>query len=287
MKGRDRFLIGFLRAAAGLSGGLVVLIGLFLIGESGPALSHVGARFVTDDSWHPAARADQGSFQLLPMVAGTTLSAAGALALAGGLGVLSAVCLRFYAPPRLAAWFRGLIDLMAGVPSVVYGLWGLEVLVPLIARVSPPGPSLLAGIVILTMMIVPTVVLLADAALAGVPRESLAAAAALGLSRETTAFCIAVPAARSGLWTSLLLGLARALGETMAVVMVCGNVVRLPASVFDPVRTLTATIALEMGYARGDHRSALFVCGLVLLVAVAGIIGLAYVVSRGSRHVPD
>jgi phosphate transport system permease protein len=283
---RDRWLIGFLRAAAGLAGGLVVLIALFLIGESAPALSQVGHRFVTDDPWHPAAQADQGTFQILPIAAGTVLSAAGALVLAGGLGIFSAVCLHFYAPPRPAQWFRGLIDLMAGVPSVVYGLWGLEVLVPLIARISPPGPSLLAGIIILTMMIVPTVVLLADAALAAVPRESLAAAAALGLSRETTAFRVAVPAARSGLLTALLLGLARALGETMAVVMVCGNVVRLPASVFDPVRTLTATIALEMGYARGDHRSALFVCGLVLLLAVAGIVGLAEVFRRGSRHVP-
>jgi phosphate transport system permease protein len=214
------------------------------------------------------------------------LSATGALVLAGGLGILSAVWLHFYAPSWLARSFRGLIDLMAGVPSVVYGLWGLEVLVPLIARISPPGPSLLAGIVILTMMIVPTVVLLADAALMAVPRDSLAAAAALGLSRETTAFRVAVPAARSGLGTALLLGLARALGETMAVVMVCGNVVRLPASVFDPVRTLTATIALEMGYARGDHRSALFVCGLVLLGTVAGIIALAEFISRRRRHVP-
>lgn len=282
---KDRLLTALLQALAAVVGLVVFLIFAFLVIESTPALTHIGlSRFLTDKAWHPAADAEQGSFNLLPILAGTLVTSAGAIILAAPLGIFSALFCQLYAPPALSWLYRRMIELLAGIPSVVYGLWGLVVLVPWIGRLHPPGPSLLAGIVILTLMILPTVTLLADAALASVPREYLHGAVALGLTRSTTACQILLPAARSGLVTAVILALVRALGETMAVLMVCGNVVRLPTSVFDPVRTLTATIALEMGYARDDHRAALFACGLVLLATVGMLIAGAALFSRKKSH---
>lgn len=278
----DTVLTWTLRAAAAVTGLTVFLIAGFLVIESWPALDRVGlARFFTDPSWHPAAGADDGTFLLVPMLWGTLWATAGAVAVATPLGLLSAVFCRFYAPAAVARPYRRMIELLAGIPSVVYGFWGLTVLVPLIRRLEPPGPSLLAGIVVLATMILPTVALTADAALAAVPRAHLQAAVALGLSRSTTLVGVALPAARSGILTGVLLQTARALGETMAVLMVCGNIVRTPASVFQPVRTLTANIALEMAYALGDHRSALFVAGLLLLALVVALVLAAEWVGHG------
>jgi phosphate transport system permease protein len=178
-----------------------------------------------------------------------------------------------------------MIELLAGIPSVVYGLWGLVVLVPLVARWQPPGASLMSAIIILTIMIVPTIALVAGAAIGSLPREYLQAAAALGLSRRRTVTSVVLPAARSGLLTAGLLATGRALGETMAVLMVAGNVVQTPTGLFQPVRTLTANIALEMAYAMGNHRSALFVSGLVLMAMVTVLVALAHWMSEGRTDV--
>jgi phosphate transport system permease protein len=174
--------------------------------------------------------------------------------------------------------------LLAGIPSVVYGFWGLVVLVPLIGRIQPPGTSLLAGIAILTIMILPTIALMADASLAKVPPEYLRGAAALGLSRWGMIRGVVFPAAKSGLFTGVILETGRAIGETMAMLMVCGNVVQTPKSLFDPMRTLTANIALEMAYATGDHRSALFVSGLVLMALIVALVVGAEVISKGQIY---
>lgn len=202
------------------------------------------------------------------MVAGSLAVTAGASFAALPIALASAFFCRFYAPTMLATLYRRLVELLVGIPSVVFGFWGLISLTPHIAALEPPGPSLLAGIVVLAMMILPTMMLLSDAAMADVPHQHLQAAAALGLGRWTTLRHVVLPVCRPGLATGWILGTARAVGETMAVVMVCGNVIQVPGSVFDPVRTLTANIALEMGYALGDHRSALFASGLVLLLLV-------------------
>lgn len=230
--------------------------------------------------WHPTL----GRYGLAPMIVATLATSLGAVLLAAPAGVLSAVFVRYYAPASLASFYRRIIELLSGIPSVVYGFWGLVTLVPLIARAHPPGASLLAGVLILALMIMPTVALTADAALAAVPAAHLRGAAALGFSRWGMIRGVALPAARAGILTGLLLAVGRALGETMAMVLVCGNVVRVPASVFDPVRTLTANIALEMAYATGDHRAALYVSGLALLGVVAGLVvaadGLKWTASR-------
>lgn len=278
---KDRLLQGTLVGASALAAAVVVLVVAFLLIESRPALARVGMRFVWDASWNPAPSAEDGRFNVMPMLVGSLAATMGAVVLAFPLGLASALFCRFYGPGRIGTIYRRVVELLAGIPSVVYGFWGLVVLTPLIRQWQPPGQSLLAGILILTLMILPTIALLGEASLASVPRAYLHGAAALGLSRWAMVRGVAIPAARSGLFTAVLLAITRALGETMAVLMVAGNVVRVPSSVFDPVRTLTANIALELGYAAGDHRAALFVTGLLLMGMVVFLVGIAEWVSRG------
>ena len=248
-------------------GAIIVLIVVFLAIESVPALRQIGiGAFVADESWHP----NSSRYNLVPMLWGTVLVTIGAVVLATPLGILSAVFRNLYAGRFVSRTYRRLIELLAGIPSVVYGFWGLVVLVPMIREIAPPGPSLLAGIIILTIMILPTVALLADAALESVPDEYIVAAESLGLSRYGR-LRATLPAAAPGILVGVILAAGRAIGETMAVLMVCGNVVNTPGSVFEPVRTLTANIALEMAYAIDLHRSALFVSGLFLMALILAL----------------
>lgn len=273
----DIFLLCILRGLALITGIIVILITTFLLLEALPILREVGwLRFVSDRSWHPV----QGLYNLLPMLWGSLLVTLGSVLFAAPLGISSAIFCQYYAPPVVGGLYRQLVNLLAGIPSVVYGFWGLVVLVPLIGKLQPPGTSLLAGIAILTLMILPTIALTAEASFSEVPTEYLQGAAALGISRWATIRSVVLPAAKSGLFTGLILGTGRAIGETMAVLMVCGNVVQTPTSIFDPIRTLTANIALEMAYATGNHRSALFVSGLLLMGAIAILVAVTESMSR-------
>ncbi|MDP3307084.1 phosphate ABC transporter permease subunit PstC [Methylotenera sp.] len=268
----DTWLRAVLVSAAAIAVGILLLIVLFLLRESWSALQSVGVlRFVSDAGWHPL----EGAFNLAPMLIATFFASVGAILLAAPLGIATAVFAHFYAPPIIASAFRRMVALLAGIPSVVFGLWGLTVLVPIITKWQPPGASLLAGILILAFMILPTVTLTADAALKTVPENYLRGANVLGLSRAGIILNVAIPAAHSGIVGGILLAAARALGETMAVLMVAGNVVQVPTSLFDPVRVLTANIALEMAYATGDHRAALFVSGLALMLLVVTLAAMA------------
>jgi len=276
----DWLFVWSLRILATLATSVVVFIGVFLVWESAPML--FGGRFgqfFTDASWHPTS----GLFNLLPMIAGTLAVTLGAIVLAVPLGIGAAVFCHFYAPTQLATAYRRMLELMGGVPSVVYGFWGLMVLVPLIASVKPPGASLLAGILILALMILPTMALSADAALVAVPDDYPLAGASLGLSRWAIVRHIVLPAAKPGLYSGIILSMGRAVGETMAVLMVCGNQILFPKDLLQPVRTLTANIALEMAYAAGDHRSALFVSGLILVVLVLLLVLTAQLLDK--RHI--
>ncbi len=271
------FAWGF-RLCAWLAGGISLLIFVSVASDAYPVLRKIGLlRFFTDRGWFPA----EGQFNLVPMLTGTLAAMAGAVLVATPAGIASAVFCNFYAPKPLAAYYRMMVELLAGIPSVVYGFWGLVVLVPIIGGLQPPGPSLIAGILVLAIMILPTIALVADASLAGVPEDYLRAAAALGVSRWGTLRGVVLPAAKSGLFTGTILETGRAIGETMAILMVCGNVVQTPTSLFQPIRTLTANIALEMPYAMGDHRSALFVSGLLLMIMIVALVGLAEWFSRG------
>ncbi|MGK7873710.1 MAG: phosphate ABC transporter permease subunit PstC [Xenococcaceae cyanobacterium] len=277
----DILLIWTLRCLGAIAGGIVLLIIIFLILEALPVLQQVGLLpFFTDPSWNPA----EGLYNLTPMLWGTLFATIGSVLLATPLGILSAVFCQFYAPAGIARLYRRLIELLAGIPSVVYGFWGLVVLVPLINRLHPPGTSLLAGIAILTIMILPTIALTADASFSKVPQEYLLGAASLGLSQWGTICGVVFPAAKSGLFTGVILETGRAIGETMAVLMVCGNVVQTPESIFDPIRTLTANIALEMAYALGSHRSALFVSGLALMGIIVALVTVAEAINRGEIY---
>jgi phosphate transport system permease protein len=249
--------------------------------ESLDATRHIRpARFLGDPGWHPT----KNSFNLLPMILGSLLVMLGAVGLATPLGLLSAIFCHYLAPTPLANLYRRTLELLIGVPGVVFGLWGLTVLVPWIQSYRPPGTSLLAGILILAILILPGLAISMEAALDSVPPELLEAGAALGLTREATILRIALPTARGGILTGVLLQVGRALGETMAVLMVSGNVARLPESLFAPVRTLTANIALEMGYAMGDHRSALYVSGSILLGVVVAVVATGHLLFREEAH---
>jgi phosphate transport system permease protein len=275
----DQTLERSLLAVSLLTASLVGLIILFVLRETLPALQGPGiVRFVTDESWHPL----EGKFGMMPMLWGTLFSTAIAVLLATPFGVAIAIFCRYVAPPAAVPVFRGLITLLAGIPSVVFGFWGLTVLVPLIARVEPPGASLLAAGLILAIMILPTVALMSEAALAAVPGSYAMGAQALGLGRSATVLGVLLPAAKSGIIAAVILATARALGETMAVLMVSGNVVETPTSLFAPIRTLTANIALEMAYAAKFHRASLFVSGLVLTVVIIVLALAAYRVEH--RH---
>ncbi len=271
------------RTGVGLSllsiavGGLIALILVFLIKESSIAFQELGlARVLTDTGWHPS----EGSYDLKPMLAGTTLVATGALLLATPLAIGCAMFCRFYAPRVVGAAMTRVIEVLAGVPSVVFGLWGLMVVVPIIGHYQPPGASVLAGALVLALMILPTIALLGINALSRLPADQLHAAAAVGLSRWGIIRAVAWPNARPGLLNAVILGFGRAVGETMAVLMVCGNVAQTPDSLFAPVRTLTANIALEMGYAQGTHRGALFIGAVLMLLAAALLVALGRAFGR-------
>ncbi len=261
----DQWLAPILAGVAIVTGAMLLLIVFFLVRESMPVITQIGwLRFITDPNWYPL----ENLFGIIPMLWASLAASIGAICIAAPLGVALGIFQVFYATPAIARFFQLAIALLAGIPSVVFGLWGLTVLVPIIAAWQPPGTSLLAGIVILALMILPTVALTCASALTAVPVTWLHAANALGMSTTGKVLGVALPAARQGIISGVLLAIARALGETMAVLMVAGNVVQTPGSVFDSVRVLTANIALEMAYASGSHRSALFVCGLILTALV-------------------
>lgn len=267
----DRLLRLALGVLALLSGSVVLLIVWFLAAGAMPALRDgLLPRLLFDEHWQPGSVRDP-QFALLPMLAASVLVTVLATLLAAPLGIAGAVFHRFYLPESLALWNRRMLELLAGVPSVVFGFWGLSVLVPWINRFHPPGQSLLAAGIVLALMILPTIALTSQSALCSVPENQLLAAAGLGMGRVATVWWIALPAASPGIGSGVLLAIGRAVGETMAVVMVCGNIARFPTSLFDPVRPVTATIALEISYASSTHKALLYLAGLVLVFLTASL----------------
>lgn len=277
----DRLLRVTVLALAATTAIVVLMITVYLALEGSPLiLRGEWTAFFLDDSWHPR----EGEFGVAPMLAGTLIVTLLAMLFATPLGLAAAVFMRYYAPAPVAKNYRRLLELMSGIPSVVFGFWGLIVVVPWIAEWSGPGASVLAGGVVLGLMILPLVALSSDSSLSQVPRQYWLAGTALGLGRWALVRKVMVPAAASGIVAGMILQTGRALGETMAVLMVTGNVVQVPASVFEPVRALTSNIALEMAYATGSHRTALFVSGLVLLLMTVGLVGLSALAQRRLRH---
>lgn len=258
----DRLLYRALAVSAGAVAAILALILAYLTAASAGLLFVDTGLWQLD--WHPSA----GAYGLVAMLVGSVAASLLALLIAVPPGLVLAVWGRFFAPPWVGGLYRGAMGLLASIPSVVYGFWGLVVLVPLLNRWAPPGASLLAAALVLALMILPILVLQADLALDEARRRHLAAAMALGASVSGTVRRVLLPTAAPQLVPAVLLQLGRALGETMAVIMVAGNVVQLPDTLTAPIRTLTANIALEMAYASGAHQTALFASGWLLFVLV-------------------
>ena len=248
--------------------GCVLMITVYLVLSGIPAIREIGLwRFLFGREW--ASTAAEPRFGILPFILTSVYGTAGAIALGVPVGFLTAVYLAKAAPPRVRAALSGAVSLLAGIPSVVYGLVGMMVLVPGIRELFhlPDGASLLAGILVLAVMILPSIVKVSVTALEAVPPEYEDASLALGATRGETWFRVSVPAARSGIAAAVVLGVGRALGEAMAVIMVSGNVANMPA-LFESVRFLTTAVASEMSYASGLQRQALFSIALVLYLFI-------------------
>ena len=265
-------------AAAGISILAVALICIFLFASGVPAIGEIGIfEFLGGTTWRPAA--DQ--YGILPMIIGSVYATIGALIIGIPVGLFAAVYLSRFASPRVKAILTPGVELLAGIPSVIYGFFGLVVLVPLIREVfHVQGMSLLAASIILGIMILPTIITVARNAIDAVPDSYYEGALALGADHERSVFRVLVPAATSGIMAGVVLGVGRAIGETMAVVMIAGNQAVIPDSLLDGVRTLTTNIVLEMGYAADLHREALIATAVVLFVFVL-IINLVFAVLNG------
>ncbi|WMJ86165.1 phosphate ABC transporter permease subunit PstC [Anaerocolumna sp. MB42-C2] len=224
-------------------------------------------KFITGLKWDPG----HDVYGVFYMIVGSVLATLGAIVLGVPIGLLTAVFIAELAPNRLVALIKPAIELLAGIPSVIYGAFGLGVIVPLINKVSPTGQgeSLLAVICVLTIMVLPTIISLSEASIRAVPKSYREASYGLGASKIQTIFKSVVPAARSGILTATVLGIGRAIGETMAVMMIAGNNIGgLPTSIWSKVRPLTTNIAMEMGYASGRHQDMLFATGVILFLFI-------------------
>ena len=246
----------------------VLFISVYLIISGIPAIREIGLiDFLFGTEW--ASTAAEPKFGILPFILTSIYGTAGAIVLGVPVGFMTAVFLAKVAPPRLAAVVRPAVDLLAGIPSVVYGLIGMMVLVPAV-RVAfnlPDGASLFCAIIVLAVMILPSIISVSETALKAVPKEYEEASLALGATHIETVFRVSVPAASSGIAASIVLGIGRAIGEAMAIIMVAGNVANMPG-LFKSVRFLTTVVASEMSYASGLQRQALFSIALVLFLFI-------------------
>lgn len=277
----DRALALIFGLATAFVAALVVLIIFYLGRESLPVVKQLQWRDVfTNAEWYPGSL----QFGMAGMLFASLSITVGAVLLAAPLGIGCALFMAFLAPRPLLTTMKLLLGLITGTPSVVYGLWGITVLIPWIGSHWPPGSSLLASVLILGLMILPTVALTSYSALQALPSALRQASIALGVGLKGHALSVALPAARRGVVAGIILALARASGETMAVLMVSGNVAAMPSSIFDPVRALTANIALEMAYAMDTHRAALFATGLLLAILVLLMVFAAEVYRGRGEH---
>lgn len=260
----------------------VILICIFMFANGLPAIFEIGIfEFLLGKNWSPGDLPP--SFGIFPMILGSIYITAGAIIIGVPIGILTAIYLAKFCPNRLYKILKPAVNLMAGIPSIVYGFFGLVVLVPLTRNLfRGDGNSILTASILLGIMILPTIIGLSESALRAVPESYYEGAIALGATHEHSVLFTVVPAARSGILSSVVLGIDRTIGETMAVVMVAGNQPRMPAGLVKGVRTLTANIVIEMGYAADLHREALIATGVVLFVFILLINGIFSVLKRRS-----
>ena len=264
----------------------VALICVFLFANGVPAMKEIGLLdFLTGAKWKPG----NDIYGILPMILGSIYITAGAVVIGVPVGLLTAIFMAFYCPKKLYGLLKPCTELLAGIPSIVYGFFGMVVIVPCIRTVAAlfdvdiSGSSILAASVLLGIMILPTVIGVSEAALRAVPSAYYEGAVAMGARHERAIFTVMLPAAKSGVLAGVVLGIGRAIGETMAVIMVAGNQPRLTGNMLKGIRTMTANIVIEMGYATGLHREALIATGVVLFVFIL-IINLTFSILKRRKQ---
>ena len=259
----------------------VALICVFLFANGFPAMQKIGVwQFLSGKVWKPT----NNIFGIFPMILGSIYVTGGALLIGVPIGILMSIFMARFCPEKLYRILKPIVDLLAGIPSIVYGFFGLVVLVPFIREhFKGNGNSILTASILLGIMILPTIIGVSEAALRAVPMSYYEGAVAMGARHERAIFTVMVPAAKSGVLAGIVLGIGRAIGETMAVIMVAGNQPRLTGSMLKGIRTMTANIVLEMGYATGLHREALIATGVVLFVFIL-LINLAFSVLKRRKE---
>ena len=260
----------------------VALICIFLFANGVPAMAKIGfGKFLLGRTW----QAGNGLFGIFPMIIGSIYVTAGAIIVGVPIGILAAVFLARFCPKPLYRIMKPVIELLAGIPSVVYGFFGLMIIVPWVRDTFRPyyggnGLSLFSAALLLGIMILPTIISISESAIRAVPDKYYQGALALGATHERSVFRTVVPAAKSGIMAGIVLGIGRAFGETMAVIMIAGNQAWIPDNMFQGIRTLTANIVMEMGYAQDLHREALIATGVVLFVFILIINTLFSILKR-------
>lgn len=273
----EKFMQGVFLAAACTSVLAVALICFFLFANGIPAMNEIGfLEFLTGEMWKPG----NDIYGIFPMIIGSIYVTAGAILIGVPIGILTSVFMAYYCPKKIYRPLKSATELLAGIPSVVYGFFGLVVLVPVVKEIgqvlrsaglidyTAKGNSMMTASILLGIMILPTIIGVTESAIRAVPEHYYEGSLALGATHERSIFRIVIPAAKSGVIAGIVLGVGRAIGETMAVIMVAGNQARMPEGLFKGVRTLTANIVIEMGYASGLHREALIATGVVLFVFI-------------------
>lgn len=289
----EKFMQGVFLIAACTSVLAVALICIFLFANGVPAIREIGfVKFITGELWRP----NNNLFGIFPMIIGSLYVTAGAIVFGVPIGILTSVFMAMYCPKKIYRPLKAATELLAGIPSVVYGFFGLVVLVPMvrefgrtlkqmgIVEKAGDGKGLLTTSIILGMMILPTIIGTTESAIRAVPIHYYEGALALGATHERSIFIVVIPAAKSGVLAGIVLGIGRAIGETMAVIMIVGNQPRIAQNILQGMRTLTGNIVLEMGYATGLHREALIATGVVLFVFILIINFSVAMLKRRTEH---
>lgn len=245
----------------------IILIFCFIFSGGLPFILRQGVlEFLTGTNWRPTA--SQPEFGILPMIVGSLIVTGGAILIGVPIGVLTAVYMVFYCPKRYYRYAKSAINLMAAIPSIIYGFFALQIFVPFFRLMGRSGMNMVTASLLLGIMILPTIIGLSESAIRNVPKSYYQGAIGLGTTHERAILTVVVPAAKNGILSAIILGIGRAIGETMAVILVAGNQPRIPTELNQGVRTLTTNIVMEMAYATGQHREALIATAVVLFVFI-------------------
>ncbi len=290
---KETFMQGVFFIAACASVLAVTLICVFLFSNGIPAIQEIGLfEFLSGEKWAPS----NNIYGILPMIVGSLYVTAGAIIIGVPIGILTSVFMAKYCPKKIYAPLKSATELLAGIPSVIYGFFGIVVIVPVVRdctrwlksigvlEKASNGSSILTASILLGIMILPTIIGVTESAIRAVPAAYYEGALALGATHERSVFSVVLPAAKSGVLAGVVLGIGRAVGETMAVIMVAGNQARMPESILKGIRTLTTNIVMEMGYAEGLHREALIATAVVLFVFILIINLSVSLINRRGNH---